>query len=233
MKMKGNRLTKEERDIIILAARHLDGQHPDNIELSQRLGISVSKVKILIHQACIKLGAHNRIEAIAFALRRREIILNEIYTFDELSEFWLSLCPDEPGRIVHLRSEGSEYGKPLGKDDQIIHTDRRQDTMLTKWERDILTLVGRGLANREIADILYLSSDTVGKFLYQAYTKLGVSKRADAALLAIKRGEISFSQMYSFNELLEFLVPLETDSIDKMSQKLKRKLGLEPVLTGS
>ena len=231
MKAKGIRLTKEERDVIILASIPLGDQHPNNTEIGKRLGISISKVKVLIHQACIKLRARNRIEAKVLALRRGEIKLNEIYTSDELAEIWLSLRPDESIRISYLAREGLEYWHPPVKYDQIIHTDRRQDTILTKYERDILTLVGRGLSNGEIADILYLSIDTVEKFLCRAYTKLGVHKRADAALLAIKRGEISLSDMFSFNELLEFLIPLETGSIDKMSQKLKQKLGLEPVPT--
>ena len=232
MRMKGNHLTKEEQDVIILAAKPLGGKHLNNFEIAQQLHMSTSKVKMLIHQSCSKLGAHNRIEAIAFALRRGEVKLNDIYTISELAEFWSSLCPGDSSMIARLACEGFGYGQSPGKDDLIIHTDIKQDTMLTKCERDILTLVGRGLANREIANTLYLSIDTVGKFLYRAYTKLGVCKRADAALMAIRMGEISFGEMYSFNELLEFLVPLETDSIDKMSRKLKQKLGIEPVLKG-
>ena len=234
-RMKANSiiLNKEERDVIILASRPIGHQHPDNTEIGERLGISVSKVKMLIHQACTKLGANNRIEAKLFALKRGEIKLDELYTFDEMLEFLWTLPPDILRRIAILMHKGLVYRHPQRRDDRIIYTGRRQDTMLTKWERDILILTGRGLANNEIANTLYLSVDTVRKFQYHAYTKLGVSKRADAVLLAAKLGEISLSEMYSYNEILEFLIPLKTESIHKMSQMLEQRLVQEPLLIRS
>ena len=233
MKTKRTRLTRDERDAIIIAGRPVGNRYPNNTEIARRLGISVNKVKVLIYQACIKLGARNRVEAIALAVRRGEIKLDELYSVDELAEFLLALHPDILRRMASLRHEGPENGQFQGEDDQIICTDRRQGNKLTKYERDVLTLAGRGLANREIADTLYLSIDTVGKFLNRAYTKLGASKRLDAVLLAIKRGEISLSEIYSFNELLEFLIPLRTESVNKISQILKQKLRQQTMLTGN
>jgi len=86
MKTKSTVLTKEERDILILGTIHPRGKHLSNSEIGQRLGISVSRVKNLIHHACVKLEAHNRIEAIFFAMKRGEISLNEVYSLDELAE---------------------------------------------------------------------------------------------------------------------------------------------------
>lgn len=57
-------LTKEERGILILGALHPNSKHLSNGEISQRLGIPVTMVKTLIHQACVKLGADNRNEAV-------------------------------------------------------------------------------------------------------------------------------------------------------------------------
>ena len=233
MKANGTILTKEERDVIILAGSPLGNQFPDNTQIAQHLGISVSKVKIQVYQACVKLGARNRIEAHAFALRRGEIKLDELYSHDELAELLLTLHPDILRRIVSFMYEGLGYGNYQLKDNQIIHMSRRQDTILTGYERDVLILAGRGLANREIASTLYFSIDTVRKFLNRACTKLGVSKRLDAVLLALRRGDISLGEIYTFNELLEFLIPLETESIDKIFQMLKLKLGQKPVLTSN
>lgn len=233
MKAKSIILNKEERDVIIQASRPLGNRHLNNTEISERLGISISKVKMLMYQACIKLGANNRIEARLFALRRGDIKLDELYTFDEMLEFLGTLPPDALTRIASLIYKGSVYEHPQGKDDRIIYTGRRQDTILAKGERDILILSGRGLANSEIADALYLSIDTVEKFLCRAYTKLGVSKRADAVLLAAKLGEISLIEMYSFSEILEFLIPLETESINKIYRMLNQKFAQELVQTGS
>ena len=58
MKRKSTVLTKEERDVLIAAAIHPNVKYLSNKEIAQHLGISVSRVKTLIHQACLKLGAH-------------------------------------------------------------------------------------------------------------------------------------------------------------------------------
>jgi DNA-binding CsgD family transcriptional regulator len=50
-------------------------------------------------------------------------------------------------------------------------------TSLTGREREVATLAARGLANREIADHLYLSLRTVENHLQRIYDKLGVSGR--------------------------------------------------------
>ncbi|MFC5633711.1 LuxR C-terminal-related transcriptional regulator [Streptomyces bullii] len=55
---------------------------------------------------------------------------------------------------------------------------------LTPRERDVLALVGDGLPNREIADALSLSPDTVKDHLRRIYTKLGVETRLHAARIA-------------------------------------------------
>jgi len=231
MKTKSTVLTNEERDILILAALH--GRHLNNADIAQRLGISVSRVKTLIHQACVKLGAHNRNEAIFFAIRRGEVSLNEFYSLDELAELFCSLGPDMLRRIAHLVRQELEHGHLPGKDEQIILTDRRQDTTLTKRERDVLILVGRGLTNKEIADRLYISTSAVRTFLNRACTKLGARKRADAIVLALKEREISLDEISSLNEMVQALAPLGAESVEKIAQLLSQKLGQEPVPTGS
>ena len=57
MERKDAILTKEERDVLILASVHPDSRHLDIHEIGQRLGISETRVKTIIHQACEKLGA--------------------------------------------------------------------------------------------------------------------------------------------------------------------------------
>ncbi len=55
---------------------------------------------------------------------------------------------------------------------------------LTQREREILGLLADGLTNREIADRLYLSHETVKWYNKQLYGKLGVSNRTQAAVKA-------------------------------------------------
>ena len=52
---------------------------------------------------------------------------------------------------------------------------------LTLREREILGLLADGLTNREIADRLYLSHETIKWYNKQLYGKLGVSNRTQAA----------------------------------------------------
>jgi DNA-binding CsgD family transcriptional regulator len=232
MKTKSTVLTEEERNILIMVARH--GQHLTNTEIARRLGISVSKVKTILHQACIKLGAHNRNEAIFFAIMKRgEISPTEVYSLSELAEILSSLSTDMLRRIAHLVRKELEHGHLPGKDEQIIHTDRRQDTILTRRERDVLILAGRALTNQEIADRLVISVSAVRTFLNRACTKLGARKRADALVLALKRREITIDEIFSLNELIQTLAPMGADSVEKMAQLLEQKLRQEPSPTGS
>ena len=59
---------------------------------------------------------------------------------------------------------------------------------LTKRETEVLTLVARGLSDREIADRLVLSPHTVHRHVANVRTKLGLPTRAAAVAAAAKRG---------------------------------------------
>jgi DNA-binding NarL/FixJ family response regulator len=216
-----------------LGTIHPRGKHLSNTEIAERLGVSVNRVKTLIHQACVKLEAHNRIEAIFFAMKRGEMSLNEVYSLDELAEILSSLSPDTLVGIAHLVRQELEHGHLPEKDEQIICTDRRQDTTLTKRERDVLILASRGLTNQEIADRLYISISAVRTFLYRACTKLGVCKRADAALLALKHVEIGVGDICSLDEVVHGLAPLGAESVERMAQLLNQELEQEPILIRS
>ena len=49
-----------------------------------------------------------------------------------------------------------------------------------------MRLLARGLSNREMADQLYLSRDTVKHHIQHIYDKTGVSTRAGATLFAME-----------------------------------------------
>jgi DNA-binding NarL/FixJ family response regulator len=61
----------------------------------------------------------------------------------------------------------------------------RAGTRLTDREISVLELVGAGLLNREIADELFLSLNTVKTYIRLAYRKIGVTRRAEAVLWAV------------------------------------------------
>lgn len=59
---------------------------------------------------------------------------------------------------------------------------------LTQQERQLLTLVGQGKTNREIAGELYLSERTVRNQLSRLFKKLGLKNRTQAAVYATRHG---------------------------------------------
>ncbi|MER6817108.1 response regulator transcription factor [Spirillospora sp. NPDC000708] len=62
----------------------------------------------------------------------------------------------------------------------------KQDPLkdLTDQERHILELIGEGLTNRQIGERLFLAEKTVKNYISSIFTKLGMSRRTQAAALA-------------------------------------------------
>ena len=56
---------------------------------------------------------------------------------------------------------------------------RNKGPLLTDRERQIATLAGNGVSNKDIALAIGISVRTVEGHLYQVFTKLGVSSRSD------------------------------------------------------
>ena len=188
---------------------HPDSRHLDIHEIGQRLGISETRVKTIIHQACEKLGADNRNEAVLLAMRRGEIKVNELLPLDELATMLISVDPDVL-RIIADRVRHNQQQRTLPeKGDQIIPIKRRQPGILTNRERDVLILASNGLKNEEIAKKLCMSRDSaVRTFLSRGFKRLGARKKADAVQAALKQREISISEISSLDELVFYLAPL-------------------------
>jgi DNA-binding NarL/FixJ family response regulator len=62
---------------------------------------------------------------------------------------------------------------------------------LSPREREILELIALGLSNAEIADRLFLSKGTVQNYVSALFTKLDVTDRTQAAVLALRYGLIN------------------------------------------
>jgi two-component system, NarL family, response regulator DevR len=58
---------------------------------------------------------------------------------------------------------------------------------LSSQERRILDLIAEGMTNRQIADTLYLSEKTVKNYVSNLLAKLGMHRRTEAAVFAVKR----------------------------------------------
>ena len=60
---------------------------------------------------------------------------------------------------------------------------------LTVQERRIFDLIGDGLSNRQIADEMFLAEKTVKNYASNLFSKLGISRRTQAAALAARVDE--------------------------------------------
>jgi DNA-binding NarL/FixJ family response regulator len=56
-------------------------------------------------------------------------------------------------------------------------------THLTPREKEIMTLLSKGLFNKEIADQLGICLQTVNNILYNIYQKMNVSNRIEAMII--------------------------------------------------
>jgi NarL family two-component system response regulator LiaR len=81
--------------------------------------------------------------------------------------------PAVAARLVHALAEGGR--------------DARADE-LTRREREVLALIGRGFANKRIAAELGIAEKTVKAHVSNVLAKLGVADRTQAALYAARQG---------------------------------------------
>jgi two-component system, NarL family, response regulator DevR len=71
-----------------------------------------------------------------------------------------------------------------------MRTRRQEETAdhLTPQEQKILDLIAEGLTNRQIAERMYLSEKTVKNYVSNMLAKLGMSRRTEAAVYAVRHG---------------------------------------------
>jgi two-component system response regulator DevR len=67
--------------------------------------------------------------------------------------------------------------------------DSERQEHLTPQEERILEHISEGLTNRQIAEQMYLSEKTVKNYVSNLLAKLGMSRRTEAAVYAVRRNE--------------------------------------------
>jgi predicted ATPase/DNA-binding CsgD family transcriptional regulator len=83
--------------------------------------------------------------------------------------------------------KGRREDLPLVVAPHLAHADYRLDLRLTRRELEVLRLVAEGRTDREVADILVLSTRTVNRHLSNIFVKLDVPGRAAAVAYAIRQ----------------------------------------------
>jgi DNA-binding NarL/FixJ family response regulator len=94
-------------------------------------------------------------------------------------EFWLDrmTTADVIRRLAKKGASAPNAGARLGI--------REQSGALSGREREIVVLVAQGFKNREMAERMFISEQTVKNHLHNIFDKLGVSDRLELALYAI------------------------------------------------
>lgn len=91
--------------------------------------------------------------------------------------------PDVAGKLfnhVHL-AEGATQS----------HSTTDEMQQLSDREIEVLQLIAKGLSNRQISEQLFLSEGTVRNYVSSIFSKLNVSDRTQAALVAVRYGLFS------------------------------------------
>jgi two-component system, NarL family, response regulator LiaR len=96
---------------------------------------------------------------------------------------WLGL--KLTGRRQTIAVKEIPAGEPFMPDEK-----KREDLHITRRELEILELIARGLSNREIADKLFVSENTVKTHSSRVFDKLGAKRRTQAVQLGRECGLI-------------------------------------------
>jgi DNA-binding NarL/FixJ family response regulator len=105
---------------------------------------------------------------------REDLVRAILDTMNGLSH----IDPQVAGKILN---HVAHQPKPSMPDQKIL-------SELSDREREILQLLGRGFNNAEISQSLFLTEGTVKNYVSNIFSKLGVTDRTQAALIAVRAG---------------------------------------------
>jgi DNA-binding NarL/FixJ family response regulator len=98
-----------------------------------------------------------------------------------------SVVEDELIDAIREVNSGRRY-LPKGVAERLL--EHKSGAQLTRREEEILDLLGKGLSNRELGQVLGVSEDTIKTHLKSLFRKLDVSDRAEAVREGLRRGFI-------------------------------------------
>jgi DNA-binding CsgD family transcriptional regulator len=97
---------------------------------------------------------------------------------------WLGLRLTGTRRSLAAKEEASTAaGEPWVSDER-----RREDLGITRREFEVLVLIAEGMSNREIAEKLFVSENTVKTHSSRVFDKLGAKRRTQAVQLGKELG---------------------------------------------
>jgi DNA-binding NarL/FixJ family response regulator len=180
-------LQQHEPDILLLDLK-MPGL--DGLATLQRLQIAKNKTRVIVLTAsddknefvqAMKLGT----SGIVLKQTATELLIKSIRKV-HAGEIWLDshttaavirqfVANDEAPPVVHALPSAPP-------------TRERERSPLSQREREIVALVAQGFKNKEMAEKMFISEQTVKNHLHNIFDKLGVSDRLELALYAIHKG---------------------------------------------
>jgi DNA-binding NarL/FixJ family response regulator len=155
-------------DVVLLDLR-LPGMH--GLEVLSRLRESGPHPKVLV------LTVHDDTDIVVQAVRGGA----QGYVLKDASQ-------EELLGAIRRVGSGNTYFDSVVVRALLQSDDRSNENALSEREVEVLRLLASGFTNKEIAEQLFLSPDTVKTHLSHAYRKLGVSDRAHAVAVALRKG---------------------------------------------
>jgi len=89
--------------------------------------------------------------------------------------------------VLVAHGHPASTGHPERSEGSVLAVEQ-EPVSLTNREREILALLADGLGNKQIAARLGISSNTVKTHLELLFERLGVSSRAEAVAVGVRRG---------------------------------------------
>lgn len=131
------------------------------------------------------LGADSEARVLIFSTFARDEEIREAFEAGALGYLQKSADREDLLEAIRTVAEGGTY-LPAELAERLA--DLRLGPSITGRERQVIALVARGRANKEIAAELGIAEDTVKRHVSNLFQKFGAADRAQATAEAIRRG---------------------------------------------
>jgi DNA-binding NarL/FixJ family response regulator len=177
-------LQQHEPDILLLDLK-MPGL--DGLATLQRLQIAKNKTRVIVLTAsddknefvqAMKLGT----SGIVLKQTATELLIKSIRKV-HAGEIWLD--SHTTAAVIRQFVANDEAPPAMHALPVAPATRERERSPLSQREREIVALVAQGFKNKEMAEKMFISEQTVKNHLHNIFDKLGVSDRLELALYAI------------------------------------------------
>lgn len=174
---------EQQLEGIDIAVFDLDLPDGNGASLIKKLHDVNRRAEALVLTASVRqLDLARAVEAGAAGLLHKSTPLNEIVE---------AVQRVAAGEALLSRRELIDLVQLAGRHREEAYATQQTIDRLTRRERDVLMALGEGLSDREIAERLYISKETVHTHMVNMLGKLGVESRMQALIFAVKSGLVT------------------------------------------